>query len=116
MLTLIADDDRQLADLFDLDRVTNDDVVGGAVQYTAGAGVKAGVKPILGVEAYVAPGSRFDRQPGEDAEKYRHLTLLARNETGYRNLLKLVTDASIDGFYHRPRIDALASTRQFDEM
>jgi DNA polymerase III subunit alpha len=69
------------------------------------AGVKAGVKPILGVEAYVAPGSRFDRSPGEDAEKYRHLTLLARNETGYRNLLKLVTDASIDGFYHRPRID-----------
>src|SRR5437588_2893833 len=69
------------------------------------AGVKAGVKPILGVEAYVAPGSRFDRQPGEDAEKYRHLTILARNDTGYRNLLKLVTDASIDGFYHRPRID-----------
>jgi DNA polymerase III subunit alpha len=69
------------------------------------AGVKAGVKPILGVEAYVAPGSRFDRSPGQDAEKYRHLTLLARNETGYRNLLKLVTDASIDGFYHRPRID-----------
>ena len=69
------------------------------------AGVQAGVKPILGVEAYVAPGSRFDRRPGEDAEKYRHLTILARNETGYRNLLKLVTDAHIDGFYHRPRID-----------
>src|SRR5437588_12375650 len=50
------------------------------------AGVKAGVKPILGVEVYVAPGSRFDRTPGEDAEKYRHLTILARNETGYRNL------------------------------
>src|SRR5438309_1111950 len=69
------------------------------------AGKAAGVKPILGVEAYVAPGSRFDRTPGEDAEKYRHLTILARNETGYRNLLKLVTDAAIDGFYHRPRID-----------
>ena len=69
------------------------------------AGVKSGVKPILGVEAYVAPGSRFDRTPGEDAEKYRHLTILARNETGYRNLLRLVTDAHIDGFYHRPRID-----------
>src|SRR5438445_471241 len=69
------------------------------------AGRAAGVKPILGVEAYVAPGSRFDRTPGQDAEKYRHLTILARNETGYRNLLKLVTDASIDGFYHRPRID-----------
>src|SRR5437588_1952994 len=69
------------------------------------AGVKAGVKPILGVEAYVAPGSRFDRTPGEDAENYRHLTILARDEAGYRNLLKLVTDAHIDGFYHRPRID-----------
>src|SRR5207253_2195783 len=69
------------------------------------AGRAAGVKPILGVEAYVAPGSRFDRTPGEDAEKYRHLTILARNEAGYRNLLKLVTDAHIDGFYHRPRID-----------
>ena len=48
----------------------------------------AGVKPIIGVEAYVAPGSRFDRTPGESEEKYHHLTLLARNETGYRNLLQ----------------------------
>ena len=50
-----------------------------------------GVTPILGVEAYVAPGSRFDRNPGEREEKYYHLTLLAENETGYRNLLKLVS-------------------------
>jgi DNA polymerase-3 subunit alpha len=64
-----------------------------------------GVKPIVGVEAYVAPRSRFDRNPGEDEEKYRHLTLLARNEEGYRNLLRLVTDAHLEGFYHRPRID-----------
>jgi DNA polymerase III subunit alpha len=64
-----------------------------------------GIKPILGVEAYVAPGSRFDRAPGENEEKYRHLTVLARNETGYRNLLRLVTDSHLEGFYHRPRID-----------
>ncbi|HXF57621.1 MAG TPA: DNA polymerase III subunit alpha [Actinomycetota bacterium] len=64
-----------------------------------------GLKPIVGVEAYVAPGSRFDRAPGENEEKYRHLTLLARDETGYRNLLRIVTDASIEGFYHRPRTD-----------
>ncbi|HEY1335840.1 MAG TPA: DNA polymerase III subunit alpha, partial [Myxococcaceae bacterium] len=51
------------------------------------------------------PGSRFERAPGENEEKYRHLTILARNEAGYRNLLRLVTDASIEGFYHRPRID-----------
>jgi DNA polymerase-3 subunit alpha len=69
------------------------------------AGVASGVKPIIGVEAYVAPGSRFDRTPGENDENYRHLTILARNEQGYRNLLRLVTAAHIEGFYHRPRID-----------
>src|SRR5207247_8878449 len=63
------------------------------------------VRPFVGVEAYVAPRSRFDRSHGEDEEKYRHLTLLARNERGYRNLLRLVTDAHLEGFYHRPRID-----------
>ncbi|HEX5948264.1 MAG TPA: PHP domain-containing protein, partial [Actinomycetota bacterium] len=61
-----------------------------------------GITPILGVEAYVAPGSRFDRTPGENEERYRHLTILARNETGYRNLLRLVTDSHLEGFYHRP--------------
>jgi len=69
------------------------------------AGVAAGVKPIIGVETYVAPSSRFERAPGESEEKYRHLTILARNETGYRNLLRLVTDAHLEGFYHRPRVD-----------
>ena len=69
------------------------------------AGRASGVKPILGVEAYVAPGSRFDRNPGESEEKYYHLTLLAENETGYRNLLKLVSYAHLEGFYHRPRMD-----------
>jgi DNA polymerase III subunit alpha len=69
------------------------------------AGLAAGVKPILGVEAYVAPASRFERAPGESEEKYRHLTILAKDERGYRNLLRLVTDAHLEGFYHRPRID-----------
>ncbi len=64
-----------------------------------------GIKPIIGVEAYVAPGSRFDRNPGESQEKYYHLTLLAQNEAGYRNLLKLVSAAYLEGFYHRPRMD-----------
>src|SRR4026209_2357182 len=66
---------------------------------------QSGLKPIMGVEAYVAPGSRFDRTPGESEEKYYHLTLLAENETGYRNLLKLVSYAHLEGFYHRPRMD-----------
>jgi DNA polymerase III subunit alpha len=69
------------------------------------AAVRHGIKPIIGVETYVSPGSRFDRSPGENEEKYRHLTLLARSEVGYRNLLKIVSDASIEGFYHRPRTD-----------
>ncbi|HEY7666555.1 MAG TPA: DNA polymerase III subunit alpha [Actinomycetota bacterium] len=66
---------------------------------------RSGVTPIMGVEAYVAPGSRFDRQPGENEEKYHHLTLLAEDETGYRNLLRLVSAAHLEGFYHRPRMD-----------
>jgi DNA polymerase III subunit alpha len=84
--------------------MTDHGVMFGALNFYD-AGVKAGVKPIMGVEAYVAPSSRFERAPGENEEKYRHLTILVRNETGYRNLLKLVTDAHLEGFYHRPRID-----------
>ncbi|MFM7719116.1 MAG: DNA polymerase III subunit alpha, partial [Actinomycetota bacterium] len=76
----------------------------GALQFHEAARA-AGVKPILGVEAYVAPASRFERAPGESEEKYRHLTILARDETGYRNLLRLVTAAHLEGFYHRPRVD-----------
>ncbi|MDP9243407.1 MAG: DNA polymerase III subunit alpha, partial [Actinomycetota bacterium] len=84
--------------------VTDHGAMFGALQFYE-AGRETGVKPILGVEAYVAPGSRFDRTPGESEEKYRHLTILAKDEVGYRNLLKLVTDAHLEGFYHRPRID-----------
>jgi DNA polymerase-3 subunit alpha len=62
-----------------------------------------GIKPILGVEAYVAQGSRLDRTPGRGSSN--HLVLLARNETGYRNLLKLTSSAYLEGFYYKPRID-----------
>jgi len=71
----------------------------------------AGIKPIVGVEAYVAPGSHKDRsrtlaggEKGGEKSAY-HLLLLAKNETGYKNLLKLTTAAAIDGFYYKPRID-----------
>jgi DNA polymerase-3 subunit alpha len=84
--------------------VTDHGAMFGALEFYE-AGLAAGVKPIIGVEAYVAPGSRFERSPGESEEKYRHLTILARDERGYRNLLRLVTDAHLEGFYHRPRID-----------
>jgi len=84
--------------------VTDHGAMFGALKFFEAAR-EAGVKPIIGVEAYVAPGSRFDRNLGESEEKYFHLTLLARNETGYRNLLKLVSSAHLEGFYHRPRMD-----------
>jgi DNA polymerase-3 subunit alpha len=63
-----------------------------------------GIKPIIGVEAYIANGSRLSKTPGVDNERY-HLTLLAKNETGYRNLIKLVTLAHIEGYYYKPRMD-----------
>src|SRR5262249_26271771 len=84
--------------------ITDHGVMFGALDFYSAAR-DAGVKPIVGVEAYVAPGSRFDRERGDDDEAYRHLTLFARSDTGYRNLLKIVSDASIQGFYHRPRTD-----------
>ncbi len=64
---------------------------------------KAGVKPILGIEAYVAQGNRFDRTPGRGGSN--HLVLLAANETGYRNLIKLTSKAYLEGFYYKPRVD-----------
>lgn len=65
---------------------------------------KAGIKPIIGCEVYVAPHGRKERIPGRD-EKSRHLVLLAENEEGYHNLLRLVTLAHVEGFYYKPRVD-----------
>jgi DNA polymerase-3 subunit alpha len=65
---------------------------------------KAGIKPIIGCEVYITPGSRFDRIPGEKGELF-HLTLLAKNRQGYRNLCRLVTAAHLEGFYYKPRVD-----------
>lgn len=64
----------------------------------------AGIKPIIGVETYVARRSRFDKEGKIDTDPY-HLILLAQNEVGYRNLMKLVTHAHLEGFYYKPRID-----------
>ncbi len=73
-----------------------------AIDFYKGAR-SAGVKPIIGVEAYIAPGPRFSREP-KDKHSY-HLTLLCRNMTGYRNLLTLVTKANLEGYYYKPRMD-----------
>ena len=66
---------------------------------------EGGVQPILGCEIYVATGSRFERQAASASEAYNHFTLLASNEAGYHNLIKLVSIGYLEGFYHRPRID-----------
>jgi len=67
--------------------------------------MKQGIKPIIGIEAYIAPKSRLDRTAHGIKEASFHMTLLCRNEVGYRNLLKLTTASYLEGFYYRPRID-----------
>ena len=74
----------------------------GAIEFYEAAR-KAELNPILGIEAYVAQGSRHSRGPGDRSQF--HLTLLAQNEVGYRNLLKLSTASHLDGFYYKPRMD-----------
>ena len=64
----------------------------------------AGIKPVIGMEAYVAARSRFDRDPAKDKARY-HLILLAMNETGYKNLMRLSSQANLEGMYYKPRID-----------
>ncbi len=77
----------------------------GAIEFYDAA-MKSGVKPILGIEAYVAPGSRLDRKEVKGLkEPAHHLTLLVRNEKGYRNLLKLTSSSFREGFYYKPRMD-----------
>ena len=82
--------------------MTDHGVMFGAIDFYREARSR-GIKPIIGVEAYVAPGSRHDHIPG-DNQPY-HLTMLARNKTGYRNLMKLVTASHLEGYYYRPRMD-----------
>jgi len=65
---------------------------------------KAGVKPIIGVEAYMAERTRHDKEPGKDSSRY-HLTLLVKNKVGYLNLVQLITKSYLEGFYYKPRID-----------
>ncbi len=83
--------------------ITDHGVMYGVVDFTKAAAA-AGVKPIIGIEAYLTPGSRFDRPARRDDVRY-HMTMLAYNETGYRNLMALSSQAYLDGFYYKPRMD-----------
>ena len=76
----------------------------GAVEFYNRA-KRAHIKPILGFEAYVAPTSRFDKQKGSIRDTANHLILLAENNAGYHNLLKLTSAGYLEGFYYRPRVD-----------
>jgi DNA polymerase-3 subunit alpha len=83
--------------------VTDHGTLFGAVEFYSKA-IRAGIKPIIGCEIYVAPRTRFDKTP-LDNKDLSHLILLVENQDGYRNLCKLATAAQLDGFYYRPRID-----------
>jgi DNA polymerase III subunit alpha len=76
----------------------------GAVEFYREA-KKAGIKPILGVEAYIAPGDCREKSGNKDQRGYYHLILLAKNETGWKNLLQLVTASYLEGYYYKPRMD-----------
>src|SRR5512136_754473 len=85
--------------------LTDHGVLYGAIDFYQAARNK-GIKPILGCEVYVAPTSRFDKKSsGGGRDVYHHLVLLAKDETGYKNLIHLTTAAHLEGFYYKPRID-----------
>jgi DNA polymerase-3 subunit alpha len=84
--------------------ITDHGVLYGVIDFYQAA-QEVGVKPIIGIEAYLTPGSRFDRAPRREDVRY-HMTLLAVSDTGYRNLMKLASLAYLDGYYYKPRMDA----------
>ncbi|MBP3719663.1 MAG: DNA polymerase III subunit alpha, partial [Eubacterium sp.] len=89
---------------FDSLAITDHGVMYGVIEFYKECKAQ-GIKPILGCEVYVAPGSRFDRETGANDERYYHLILLAENEIGYKNLTKIVSQGFTEGFYYKPRVD-----------
>ena len=84
--------------------ITDHGVMYGAIDFYK-ACVKEGIKPVIGCEVYVAPGSRFDKESNASEDRYNHLVLLAENDLGYANLCKIVSRGFTEGFYYKPRID-----------
>ena len=89
---------------FDSLALTDHGVMYGIIDFYKAA-KEVGIKPILGCEVYLAPGSRLDKETGKNSERYYHLILLAENNKGYENLMKIVSQGFIDGFYYKPRVD-----------
>ena len=84
--------------------ITDHGVMYGVIDFYKAAR-NIGIKPILGCEVYVSPGSRFDKEAGVSEDRYYHLILLAENNVGYANLMKIVSKGFVDGFYYKPRVD-----------
>lgn len=84
--------------------ITDHGVMYGAIDFYKEA-IKEGIKPIIGCEVYVAPNSRFDRELTGGEDRYYHLILLAKDDEGYHNLMKIVSAGFTDGFYYKPRVD-----------
>ena len=84
--------------------ITDHGVMYGVIDFYRAAKAN-GIKPILGCEVYVAPGSRFDKEAGASEDRYYHLILLAENNEGYDNLMKIVSKGFVEGFYYKPRVD-----------
>ena len=84
--------------------ITDHGVMYGVIDFYRAAR-EAGINPILGCEVYVAPGSRFDKEAGTGEDRYYHLVLLAENNKGYSNLMKIVSKGFVEGFYYKPRVD-----------
>ena len=84
--------------------ITDHGVMYGVIEFYKAAKA-AGIRPVLGCEVYVAPNSRFDRETAHGEDRYYHLVLLAENNEGYQNLVKLASYGFLDGFYYKPRID-----------
>ena len=84
--------------------ITDHGVMYGVIDFYRAA-KEVGIKPVLGCEVYVAPGSRFDRENTGGEDRYYHLVLLAENDQGYKNLMKIVSKGFVEGFYYKPRVD-----------
>jgi len=84
--------------------ITDHGVMYGVIDFYRAAR-EQGIKPIIGCEVYVAPGSRFDKEAVASDDRYYHLILLAENNVGYNNLMKIVSKGFVDGFYYKPRVD-----------
>ncbi len=84
--------------------ITDHGVMYGVIDFYKAARAE-GIKPVIGCEVYVAPGSRFDKEAGMNESRYNHLILLAENNVGYANLMKIVSIGFLEGYYYKPRVD-----------